>query len=119
MKKAYYAKPISIDGTFQAGRDLELILSMGYQPYPVGDAKAKAIEDYRLFGMSAFRSYVFASDALFFRAFPDGSIGFGVAQEIAWAQEIGIPVVEIPRQIERRTLTTEQTQAMLAELGQR
>jgi hypothetical protein len=57
--------------------------------------------------------------ALFFRAFPDGSIGAGVAKEIAWAEEMNIPVVEIPRQIARRTLSVDDTKAMLAELGQR
>jgi hypothetical protein len=69
--------------------------------------------------MEAFKPYVAGANALVFRAFPDGSIGAGVAKEIAWAQEAGLPVLEIPRQIGRRTLTTEQTREMLAELGQR
>jgi hypothetical protein len=117
--KAYYARPISIDDTPQAVRDMTLILSLGFEPYPVGDEKTAALEEYRRIGMDAFRPYVEASEALIFRAFPDGSIGAGVAKEIAWALEKGIPVLEFPRQIERRTLDVNGTRAMLAELGQR
>jgi hypothetical protein len=119
MKKAYYARPISIDGSPQHERDLALIWDLGFEPYPVGDTKAKALEQYKVVGMDAFRPYVEACSALVFRAFPDGSVGTGVAKEIEWAHLTGIPVVEIPRQIERRTLTVKQTKDMLAELGQR
>ena len=118
-KKAYYARPISIDGTPQAARDMALIESLGFAPYPVSEDKAEAIRQYRAGGMEAFKPYVLASQALVFRAFPDGSIGRGVATEIEWAQAAGIPVMEIPRQIARRTLSVEDTKAMLAELGQR
>jgi L-asparaginase/Glu-tRNA(Gln) amidotransferase subunit D len=116
---AYYARPISIDDTPQAARDMALILAMGFEPYPIGEEKAAVLEEYRKIGMDAFRPYVESSVALIFRAFPDGSIGAGVAKEIAWALEKGIPVVEFPRQIERRTLDVNGTRAMLAELGQR
>lgn len=118
-KKAYYARPISIDGTKQAERDFELIRSIGYEPYPIWEEKAQALAAYHLFGMSAFRPYVEKSSVLIFRAFPDGSIGAGVAKEIEWAEEMGIPVIEIPRQIRRRVLSVDDTQEMLAELGQR
>jgi hypothetical protein len=119
MKKAYYARPISIDDTPQAERDIALICEMGFAPYPVGVDKVRALVGYKAAGMIAFKSYVEECAALFFRAFPDSSIGAGVAKEIAWAQEMNIPVVEIPRQIERRTLSVEDTKAMLSELGQR
>jgi L-asparaginase/Glu-tRNA(Gln) amidotransferase subunit D len=69
--------------------------------------------------MEAFRTSVEESNALVFRAFPDGSIGSGVAQEIEWANAKGIPVVEIPRQIQRRALNVDETRSMLCELGQR
>jgi hypothetical protein len=118
-EKAYYARPISVDGTKQEERDHALMRAMLFEPYPIGPAKEKALEAYRVEGMEAFRPYVLRSSALFFRAFPDGSIGAGVAKEIAWAQEAHIPVVELPRQILRRTLTVDETRAMLSELGQR
>jgi hypothetical protein len=118
-KNAYYARPISIDGTKQEARDKALIESLGFSPYPVGEDKAEALRQYKEHGMEAFKPYVLDSAVLIFRAFPDGSIGAGVAKEIAWAQEAGIPVIEIPRQIARRTLSVDETRDMLAELGQR
>jgi hypothetical protein len=118
-KKAYYARPISIDNTPQAERDIALICELGFMPHPVADDKKVALDAYKVSGMVAFRPYVQRCAALFFRAFPDGSIGAGVAKEIAWAEEMNIPVVEIPRQIARRTLSVDDTKAMLAELGQR
>lgn len=117
--KAYYARPISIDDTPQAERDMALIQALGFEPFPVGDDKANALVEYKKIGMDAFKPYVEASDALVFRAFPDGSIGAGVAKEIAWAIAASVPVVEIPRQVSRRTLTPDETRNMLAELGQR
>ena len=119
MDKAYYARPISIDGTPQEERDHALIRALGFEPYPIGADKTKALEEYKTLGLETFKPYVQSSRTLFFRSFPDNSIGAGVAQEIAWAQEVNIPVVEIPRQIQRRTLTVEQTRDMLKELGKR
>ncbi len=117
--KAYYARPISVDGTPQARRDKKLITAMGFEPYPVGKDKKEALKTYRKIGMYAFKAYVGQSKILVFRAFPDGSIGAGVAQEIKWANDFGIPVVEFPRQLERRTLSVIETREMLTELGQR
>jgi len=117
--KAYYARPISIDNSPQFDRDQALIRALGFEVSPTPEEKAAILVQYKEVGMEAFRASVEASDALVFRAFPDGSIGAGVAKEIAWALAKGLPVVEIPRQIERRTIDAKQTQAMLAELGQR
>lgn len=118
-KLAYYARPISIDGTKQQERDVALIYSLGFCPYPIAEEKEKALAEYRKIGMDAFKPYVKDSAVLIFRAFPDGSIGAGVAKEIAWAVEFGVPVIEIPRQVERRTLSVDDTREMLKELGQR
>lgn len=117
--KAYYARPISIDNTPQETRDHALIRALGFEPYPIGEEKQVFLDRYREVGMEAFRPAVEASQALIYRAFPDGSIGAGVAKEIAWALQAGIPCIEFPRQVERRTLSVEDTKAMLTELGQR
>lgn len=117
---AYYARPISIDGTFQAKRDIALIEAMGYEPRYVGtDITFPFMVDYATEGMHGFKSHVESCQLLIFRALPDNSIPAGVAKEIQWALDAGIPVVEIPRQIMRRTLNAEDTRDMLAELGQR
>lgn len=117
--KAYYARPISIDNSPQFERDQALIRALGFEVSPTPEEKAAILIRYKEIGMEAFRQSVEESDALVFRAFPDGSIGAGVRKEIDWALAKGLPVVEIPRQIERRSLDPKQTQTMLAELGQR
>jgi L-asparaginase/Glu-tRNA(Gln) amidotransferase subunit D len=117
--KAYYARPISIDNSPQFDRDQSLIRALGFEVSPTPEEKVAILAHYKEVGMQAFRPSVESSDALVFRAFPDGSIGSGVAQEIAWALAAGLPVVEIPRQVERRSLNADQTRAMLSELGQR
>ena len=119
MKLAYYARPISVDDSPQETRDHDLIRAIGYEPYPVGEAKEKILALYKTAGMLAFKASVEDSNLLIFRAFPDGSIGAGVAQEIGWAIDAGIPVVEFPRQVARRTLSVDETREMLKELGQR
>jgi hypothetical protein len=66
-----------------------------------------------------FKPMVKECDALAFRGLPDGTIPSGVAQEIIWAREAGLPVIELPSAIDRRTLTLQQTRDYLAEIGQR
>lgn len=119
MKKAYYARPISIDDTPQMERDFATIRALGFEPYPIGDEKAAILEQYKKIGMDAFRPAVEASDAIFYRSFPDGSIGAGVKKELDWAIEKGLPVMEFARQIERRSISVDDTRAMLTELGYR
>ena len=119
MKKAYYARPISIDNTPQEKRDHDTIIAFGFEPWPIGEEKKPILDEYRKVGMVAFRPAVLSSDAFFFRAFPDGSIGAGVYTEILWAREAGIPIIEFPRSIDRRAISVDATRDMLAELGQR
>jgi hypothetical protein len=58
-------------------------------------------------------------DLLVFRALPDGAIPAGVAKEIQWAEEVNVPVIELPSALSRRTLTLAQTKQYLKEVGQR
>lgn len=119
MKTAYYARPISIDGTPQFDRDIKLIEMIGFVPTPSPEDKIEILKQYKIVGMEAFRESVETSDILIFRAFPDGSIGTGVYKEIKWALDKNIPIIEIPRQIERRKLSVDDTRSMLEELGNR
>jgi len=117
MKPAYYARPISLYGSKQEARDEATIRAFGYEPVQINkpelQARAKAE------GMQIFEIIVKESSALFFRAFLDGGIGAGVAKEIAWATEAGLPVAELPSRILFRTLSVEQTRVNLIELGYR
>lgn len=117
MKKAYYARPLSLYGTPQEDRDKATILALGFEPIEINKPEIQvAAKDH---GMAPFEVLVKQADALFFRAFIDGSIGAGIAKEIAWAEEGGMPVVELPGRINRRTLSVDDTRVLLRELGQR
>jgi hypothetical protein len=117
MKKAYYARPLSLYGSPQEKRDRQTILMLGFETIEINKPEIQAAAKER--GMEPFKVLVEQGDALFFRGFVDGSIGAGVGQEIQWALDAGLPVVELPSRIKRRTLSVDDTRAMLAELGQR
>ena len=116
-KMAYYARPISLYGTKQEERDIALIERMGYEAIQIN--KKEIQSRVAAEGMEVFLPLVQQASALFFRGFLGGAIGAGVAKEIAWAEEAGIPVLEIPSGIGMRTLTVEATRDCLKELGAR
>jgi len=107
MKTAYFARPITHYGTPQERIDIAIIELAGFE---CGDIKSDEVQErYKRDGMGAFRPIVEASDALFFLAFEDGMIGKGVAREIEWAGEMGIPIFELPNNIDERTLSVDET----------
>lgn len=116
MKKAYYACCMSI-GREQCDRDKKLIHKLGYElsnpPFDI------AQEEYKKQGMAYFLRFVEESDAIFFRALPDGKIPAGVSTEIRWALGNGIPVLELPNSITARTMTVEETREYLEDVGYR
>lgn len=114
---AYYARPMTIYGTPQVKRDEALIRSLGYEPIDIETPEIQ--HEASVSGMSVFETLVGKADILFFRAFPDGTIGAGVAQEIAWANSKGIPVLELPTGLTMRARTVDQTREYLRESGQR
>lgn len=116
-KTCYYARSISLYGKEQSLRDIETLAKLGFvvtdpngQKYATGYAEA---------GMSYFKSAVAACDALAFRAHADGTIPAGVAFEIGCAREAGMPVIEMPSCVGRRTLGIKQTREWLREAGHR
>lgn len=120
----YYAHCIALYGTRQEARDVALLESLGfYVDNPnrpevdeeVKRRKAAGDPDY----MEYFRTLVEEADLLAFRALPDGAIPSGVAKEIAYAIEAGVPVIELPSALGRRTISLEQTREYLYEVGQR
>ncbi len=117
MQNAYYARPLSLYRTPQEDRDKETIRLIGYEPIKINKPELQAAA--KKHGMEVFQELVQETKALFFRGFIDGSIGAGIAKEIAWAREAGLPIIELPSNIGRRTLSVEDTRALLHELGQR
>ena len=139
--KVYYAHPLTLYGTKQEERDVKMLEQMGFEVINPGspefqqqtiDAKAEAAKGIRAFAPPGFfsdvvmefcRAQVDQCDGVAFRAFVDGTIPAGVHSEILQASRRVVPgpgfVIELPRQIEFRGLSVDQTRAVLAEMGQR
>lgn len=120
-KTAYYARCMSLYGTVQEARDLNLIKTLTFSPiaFPpqeqIDEAKSRG-EDVM---ETIFKPLVFKSSVMFFRALPDGRLPAGVFKEVMWAREFKLPCVELPSGILSRGMTVEQTREYLHEVGQR
>lgn len=91
--KIYFAHPVSEYGTpFQAAVLKELASSWHQVESP--DAPHHQ-EGYRQHGMAYFEGVIAGCDALAYLRFPDGTIGAGVAKEIASAAGDGKPIFEV------------------------
>lgn len=123
MRKAYYAHSKGIYGTHQESRDQELIRSLGYEPilfdWKVKESIQEAKANSRDVMVNVFKPLVTSSSVLFFRSLPDGRIPAGVAAEIGYARDNGIPVLELPSGIFSRTISVVETREYLAEIGER
>ena len=114
----YYARCMSIYGTPQEKRDLELLRKLGFDVIEISAEEAET--GYKTYGMGYFTDIITArADLLAFRALPDGSIPAGVSTEIACAIEMKKPVIELPSGLQRRTLSVELTREYLQNVGQR
>ena len=69
--------------------------------------------------MEYFLGIIDCCDILFFRAMPDGFISAGVGREILHAKQIGIPVLELPTDINGRICSVIETVDFLYESGAR
>ena len=113
----YYAHPLSLYGTPIEKRDVTMLVSMGFD---VINPNCQTFEEgYKREGMEYFRKFVEKANVLAFRAFPDGSIPAGIAQEIQMAEAAKIPVFELPCGIKRRALSVEATREYLQDVGKR
>ena len=115
--KIYYARPLTMYGTKQEARDLELLKALGFE---VNDPnKSELQERYKTEGMEVFLQLARESDAVAFRAFQDGKIGAGVCGEVDEEIRMGKPVFELPTLTQNRRLSVEATREYLTYLGQR
>lgn len=125
MKKVYYAHSMSIYGSQaapnkQEERDLDTLRGLGYEVFNPNQEWIQAkCKELGASSMQLFEGMVKGCDLLAFRAHPDGMIGAGMVKEIAWAQEAGLPVIELPSSLSRRSLSVEATREYLREMGQR
>jgi hypothetical protein len=111
----YYAHPLSIYDTAQEQRDLALLKFLGHTVLNPNSPEADA--GYKAKGMAYFEEATVTCEAIFFRAFPDGRLPAGVAKEISYFQKRGLPILELPTGISRRTLSVEATREFLSEDG--
>lgn len=113
--RVYYAHPVSLYGTKQEARDVATLEGLGFQVInPNGPQHQIGYEEG---GMDYFTRIVQACDAVAFRAFPDGSIGAGIAKEVRAAE--GKPVIELPSRVGGRALSVDDTREVLTEMGVR
>lgn len=113
----YYAHSVALYGTQRERRDISDLEKMGFRVENPNQRHHR--ERYLLEGMPYFLSVVSVCDALVFRANPDGSINAGVSQEIIRASSLFKPVIELPGNMTRRTLTVNETLNYLEEQGHR
>jgi hypothetical protein len=115
--KIYYAHPISLYNTEQEQRDIATLDGLGFtihNPNYTGNESK-----YQEKGMDIFKELIAGCDAIAIRAFPDGSISSGVANEIIMAQDLNMAVIELPTAILKRTLSVDETRQYLKEAGAR
>lgn len=122
----YYAHPMSLYDKPIEALDIETLERLGYTVLNPNKPEIQAFcQRLKTEGLAdqimeqVFKPKVIACDLLAFRAFPDGSISAGVALEIVYAKSVGMPIIELPTGIVRRTLSIEETREMLVESGQR
>jgi hypothetical protein len=115
--KAYYAHPVTLFGSKQQVKDIEMLKKAGFEVINPDDEEKQ--KGYEREGMKYFEKLVREADVVFFRAFSDGSIGAGIANETRWAIEDNKPVFEMPRRLESRCLSVEDTREILLESGRR
>jgi hypothetical protein len=114
----YYAHPLSLYGTPQEARDVDMLRQIGFEVYNPNSKKDD--EQYANLSMEYFLRIIEEQcNLLAFRAFPDGNIPSGVAREIRHARILHMPILELPNGIIRRELTIEESREYLNNLGQR
>lgn len=119
----YYAHTmISYNSTVEAA-DIELLQRLGFEVLnPNTKQHQQGVEDYiDMFGkeneMNYFLHLIEGCDALAFRSLPNGTILSGVAKEIEKAQELFIPIIELPCNLKHRMLDHPETKEFMYELG--
>lgn len=131
--KIYYAHCIAIYSTPQEDRDVALLEGLGFvvknpNAPRIHDQCENVRADAATYGYTnpgeavmqiVFKPLVASCDALAFRALPDGRIPAGVAKEIQWAREKGLPVIELPSNFSSRVMSVEATREYLQEVGSR
>lgn len=121
--KCYYAHPMYTYGSTIEQKDLELLNALNFEIVNPNCPEVQiGLKDYiELNGvaktMEYFADLVSECDMVAFRALPDGRLLSGVAFEVQHAKNNELPVIELPRLLEKRMMNYPETKEYLTELG--
>lgn len=121
--KCYYAHPMMTYGSTIEEKDLNLLEQLGFEVInPNCEEHQEGCKLYALSHgvkniMQYFEDIVKTCDVVAFRALPDGNILSGCAAEIQEANRLNLPVIELPRQLEKRFMNYPDTKQYLIESG--
>lgn len=115
----YYAHPINTYNSCIEKADLKLLKDLGFLVNNPNTEENQGWftvyrRDHPTTYMDFFLAMVQASDALAFRAFPEGTIGAGVGLEINEAKRLGLPIIQLPP-LHLNILTIEQTRERIGQ----
>lgn len=126
MKKlvCYYAHTMTSYGSTIETSDIQLLESLGFDVLnPNTEEIQLGLKEYiekngTANVMEFFRDVIYEKcDMLAFRSIPNGQILSGVAKEITYAQDLGLPIIELPCSIAKRSMEYLETKQYLIELG--
>ena len=113
--KLYYAHCIALYDSEIEKEDIAMLENMGFMVY--NPNRPGSDQAYREHGMQWFFERVQECDGVAFRANWNGAIPAGVYSEIIVNGKR--PLIELPRAIESRGMTVDDTRVYLHEVGQR
>lgn len=99
-RKVYYSHAKNTNNTAQEKQDIETLQALGFvvdNPY-----HSKYQEFWETEGFEFSKVLIESNDVFAFRALSDGRISAGVAKEVAIAESIGKPVIELPYSLSER-----------------
>ena len=119
--RIYYAHPMNTYGSAIEKEDIETLAKLGFTVLnPSDEYFQNSFLKYKQENPNNYFQYfsdlVSTCQALAFRAFPGNLIGAGIAAEIKIAEKLGLPIVQLPCQM-NRILTISETRTLLKEIG--
>lgn len=118
VKKVYYTHAKSLYNTPQEKIDLETLDALFPDAEVVNPNSQQFKDGFKDQGPDYSKSVIATCDVLSFRSLPHGKITAGAYEEILFAKEKRIPVIELPCLAERG-MSVEDTRLYLADAGYR
>lgn len=126
MKKlvCYYAHPMLTYGSTIEIKDIALLEELGFEILNPNQKKHQiGCKEYaQKHGPDKVMDYFGElikneCDLVAFRALPDGRLLSGVAYEVNYANDLNLPVIELPNSLKERSMDYPTTKAFLTQIG--